>query len=234
MQVTQIALRLAATEAHAGGELRLSQGSEVVARVVSAPAAGGRGLISLAGHVLEAHLPQGLAAGRTISLRVIRADAQQVVVRLQGAAAEHDHEATTRLAGELALRGDGDLLRAALGLSGGTLWLPGGAAAQITVEADDAAADQGPSRAGSGEAAFVLHDPELGAIEVRLRMAAGAVRAGITTPGGVLADRASQGLPELVSSLERATGRPASAAVSERAAGVSPPQPPAGAVDVRA
>jgi hypothetical protein len=231
MQLTQITLQLAAAEARAGGTLRLEPGAPLVARVVAAPTAGGRGLLSLAGHLLEAELPPGLAAGRTLPLRVQRVDAEQLVLRIrpdQG----HDGQAAQRLAGELAVRADGDLLRAALALSGGTLWLPGGPAAELAVEPD--AGEPGRPSGPAGEAAFVLHDPALGAIEVRLSMVEGAVRAQVTTAAGTLSERAQAALPELVAALGRATGRPAAADVAERPPDDPPPTPPPGAVDVHA
>jgi hypothetical protein len=231
MQLTQITLELAVAEARAGGTLRLDRGGALVARVVAAPAAGGHGLLSLAGHLLEARLPPGLEPGRTLPLRVEHVDADRLVLRIRPRA-DDDGQATQRLAGELALRADGDLLRAAIALSGRTVWLPGGPAAELAVEPD--AGEAGRPAGPAGEAAFVLHDPALGAIAVRLAMSEGAVRAHVTTPAGPLTERARAALPELVAALGRATGRPAAAGVGERPADVAPPAPPPGAIDVHA
>jgi hypothetical protein len=232
MNLQQITLRGATADPASGARpLPLAEGKDLVARVVSAPPGGGRGLISLAGVILEARVPAGLAGGQVLHLRVARADAQELVVRIVRDGGEHpDEAATARIAGQLALRGDGDLLRAALGLAGGTLWLPGGAAATMTIEpdADDGAAS---GRSSGGEAAFTLHCPQLGAVEVRLRMAAGGVRAGVVTAPGRLTERAQAALPELVAALERATGRPAAAAVVERPGDAPAPSPPQGAFD---
>jgi hypothetical protein len=234
MQLSQITLKLVAAETRAAAPLRLEVGSQLVARLVSAPAGGGRGLISLAGHLLEAKLPPGLEPGATLPLRVERAGPEQVVVRIvpdPGSGHDHAAAAAQRLAGQLAVRGDGDLLRASLAMTGGTVWLPGGPAAEVEVDPDEEA--KGGAGASSGEAAFVLHDPLLGAIEVRLQMAAGSVRATITTPPGALAERAADGLPELLKALEDATGRQAAAAVTERPPSAPSPRPPQGALDVR-
>ncbi|MGN6378749.1 MAG: hypothetical protein ACTHNU_07340 [Gaiellales bacterium] len=233
MQLNQITLRLAAAELRAAAPLRLDVGSQVVARLVSSPASGGKGLISLAGHLLEAQLPSGLAAGATLRLRVDRADPSQILVRIVAdEAADHDHGAAAqRLAGDLAMRGDGDLLRGALEITGGTVWLPGGPAAEVAVDGDTGAL--GRAGEGAGEAAFVLHDPVLGAIEVRLQMASGSVRASVTTPPGTLTERATEALPELVQALEQATNRPAAAPVGERPASAAVPTSPQGAIDVR-
>jgi hypothetical protein len=102
----------------------------------------------------------------------------------------------------------------------------------VAVEADG----ESPGRAGepSGVAAFCLHSPSLGAIEVRMTMAGGSVRAGVVTSPGTATELADAALPQLIEGLSRATGRPASAAVSERPATVPPPLPPAGRIDVQA
>jgi hypothetical protein len=215
---------------------RLEPGSELVARLVSAPANGGRGLISLAGMILEAQLPAGLLPGQKLHLRVVEARPDQLRVRLVSPGAEPDAttDAVTRLAGELAARGDGALLRAALHLADGSpLWLPGGVAAQIHIdpEAEGDAGGDGPARTPAGEAGFVLHSPELGAIEVRLRMAAGAVRATVVTAAGDAARLAADALPDLVAGLERATGFPAAAAAAPRGPAAPAPPPPQGAFD---
>lgn len=231
MNLEQITLKGATSDPASGARpIALSAGKDLVARVVSAPVAGGRGLISLAGVILEARVPAGLAAGQLLHLRVTRADAEELVVRIVRDTGEHpDQQASSRLAGELALRGDGDLLRIALGLADGPLWLPGGAAATITVEPEDEG--EKDAAGGGGEAAFTLHCPEVGAIEVRLRISAGSVRAGVVTPAGPVAELAETALPELVAGLERATGRPAAAAVLARSASDPAPTPPGGAFD---
>jgi hypothetical protein len=231
----QITLKGAAADPASGARpLALAPGKDLVARVVGAPTGGGRGLIALAGIVLEARLPAGLTAGQTLHLRVLRADARELVVQLRGdgddGEAAGERAATARLAGELAVRGDGELLRAALGLADGPLWLPDGAAATVTVDPDGG--EDGPDRDGSaGEAAFTLHCPRLGALQVRLRLAPGGVRAAVVTPPGALTALAEAGLPDLEAGLRRATGVPATAAVRERPASEPAPAPPGGAFD---
>ncbi len=212
IEVSQITLRLAAAESREAAPLRLEPGAQVVARLVTASAGGGRGLISLAGHLLEARLPSGLQPGTTLPLEVVRADPAQVVVRIVQQAPGSD--------------------QAVAGAVPGTIWLPGGAAVQLSADPDGGSLDD-PGDA-AGEAAFVLHDPVLGAIEVRLRLLPGGVQAAVTTPAGVLADRAADGLPDLISRLGTATGRPAAATACVRPPGVPAPAPPQGAVDVQA
>ena len=111
-----------------------------------------------------------------------------------------------RLAGGLGPRGDGELLRTALGLAGGPLWQPGAAAATVTVE-------------NGSEAAFTLHSPHLGAVEARIRLDAAGVWAAVTTPPGPMTERAAATLPDLVAGLERATGRTGIASVQARRGG---------------
>ena len=215
---------------------RLEPGSDLVARLISAPANGGRGLISLAGMMLEAQLPSGLLPGQKLHLKVVEATPAQLRVRIVTQAGEADEitDTVTKLAGELAARGDGALLRAALHFADGSpLWLPGGVAAQIHIdpEAEGEEGPNGPSRGAAGEAGFVLHSPELGAIEVRLRMAEGGVRATVVTAPGEAARLAADGLPDLVAALERATGRPAAAMAAPREPRAAAPPPPEGAFD---
>jgi hypothetical protein len=71
----------------------------------------------------------------------------------------------------------------------------------------------------------------VGAVEVRLRIGGGGVRAGVVTPPGTLTERAETTLPELLVGLERATGLPAAASVTVRPGSAPPPAPPAGAFD---
>jgi hypothetical protein len=233
MNTEQITLKGASADPASGERpLALSLGKELVARILMTPEGGGHGLISLAGIVLEARLPPGLAAGRTLRLQVTRADAEEFVVKIVGDTPEHlDPAAAGRVAGELALRGDPELLRAALALADGTLWLPGGAAASVTVDPDAEGTGSGRPKGDGGEAAFTLHCPRLGAIEVRLHVGPGGVRAGVVTPPGATSELAEAGLPDLVAALERATGRPATASVSARAASKPAPTPPSGAFD---
>src|SRR6476646_1982613 len=153
MNLEQITLKGAAADPASGARpLALALGKELVARVLAAPEGGGRGLISLAGIALEARVPAGLEAGRALRLQVTRADAEEVVVKIVSDAAEHlDGAAAGRVAGELALRGDPDLLRAALALADGPLWLPGGAAATVTVDPDGHGEGSGSAPAAGGD-----------------------------------------------------------------------------------
>ncbi len=226
--LSAIAIRAVGAASAAGGELRLGEGSEVVARVVALPGAGGRGLISLAGALLAAQLPAGVRAGETLRLRVERADAAEVVLRLLGDEGVRTGEgaAERRFVASLAVSGDGALLRAALELTGGAaLPLPGHAGAEVAVDPDGGVPD-GESRTAH-TARFVLHSPALGPIEVSLRLDAGGVHASVTTDAGAGAAAVDESLPDLVDALRDAAGRPAAATATVRPAGARGPRPPA-------
>src|SRR5690349_9159771 len=226
-------MRLTGELARAARGLALEPGAEMVARVVAAADSSGRGTIALGGAVVQARLPHGVAAGQTLRLQVVRADPSQVVVRIRpDAASPGDAARLAQAAGGLAVSGDGDLLRAAMALAGQQpLWLPDGGAASVEVAPDAAG---GGEQGAAGVAAFVLHSPELGAIEVRIALAPGGVRAGVVTAPGAAAARAQGALGELRDRLAAATGRPAAVAASARPAGVPAPRPPEGRVDVAA
>jgi hypothetical protein len=91
--------------------------------------------------------------------------------------------------------------------------------------------DQITLKGSGGEAALMLHSPLLGAIEIRIRLDAGGVRAVVTTPPGPVTERAAATLPDLVAGLERATGRTGMASVQARRGSQPGPIPPEGACD---
>lgn len=226
------ALKLVQALAGEARTLTLEPGSELAVRVLTAPGAGGMGTITLAGAHLQARLPAGVHPGDELRLVVVRAADGELVARVKRPESA-DPGDVQHLTGQLALSGDGELLRAAVALAqGGPLWLPEGRAAELALDPD--AGDGAGGEAGGGEAAFVLHCPRLGAIEVRLRMAAGGVTAGVVTAAGAAGERAEAALDELVEGLSRATGRPAAAAVRLRPPEQAAPRPPAGRIDARA
>jgi hypothetical protein len=100
----------------------------------------------------------------------------------------------------------------------------------VTVE-PETRSDGAPEQGSGGEATFMLHSPLLGAIEVRIRLDAGGVRAAVTTPPGPATERAGATLPDLVAGLERATGRTGMASVQPRRGRQPGPTPPEGAYD---
>ena len=186
MNLEQITLKGAAADPASGARpLALALGKGLVARVLAAPEGGGRGLISLAGIVLEARVPAGLEAGRALRLQVTRADAEEIVVRIVSDASEHlDGAAAGRVAGGSPCAGDPDLLRAALALADGARCGCPGAAADRDRRPGRPRRGTGIGPAAGGEAAFMLHCPHAGAIEVRLHVGPGGVRAGVVDAAG--------------------------------------------------
>jgi hypothetical protein len=224
-QLQPIALIAKAAVAALAAELQLRVGDELVARVAALPGPDGRGLLSLAGVLHAARLPQGLREGQKLRLQVAGAEEGALVLRLLGE--ESGSASVPRVAGALAVRGDGELLRAALELAGagGALALPDGSSARVAFD------DEPPERKPGGddascEASVLLHSPALGPIEVRVRLDAAGVSAVVGVEPGRAARLAEQGAPELVAALERAASRPATVSVAARAAEEKRPEPP--------
>ncbi|MFL5963072.1 MAG: hypothetical protein ACJ757_09305 [Gaiellaceae bacterium] len=214
MQIATIAVRQLAAGALLQ-ELALRPGADVVGRAVDVRP-DGRGTISIAGALLAARLPKGVAPGDTLALRVVGAVEGELLLRLR----MPNEEASTpgdlaRAAGALAVRGDGDLLKAAVGLQppGLALPLPNGDAVQVRIADEEPAA--GGRREVEGEAAFVLHSALLGTIEVRLTLGGGIVRARVIVEPAA-ADTARAAAPELVAALTRATAARAAVDVAAR------------------
>jgi hypothetical protein len=148
----------------AAAELQLRVGADIVVRVQAAPLEGGKGLISLAGQLLEARLPPNLTAGQTLPVRVAEATEGQIVLRVRDDAGTRSPDTAAHAAGALAVSGDADLVRVATALAppGLALPLPNGDALTLHVDGDEDA-DGGGAKGqgeGDGEAAFVLHSAE--------------------------------------------------------------------------
>lgn len=234
--VTKLTLLGVEDRSSGAGGAQLRDGSEVVVRIVSAQAGGGRGLISLAGRLLEAHLPGGLVAGQRLAVAVDAHSHERVVLRILRQRADTGPEPASRLAAELVVSGDPDLLRAALTLAGpsGAVPLPGGGEASAAVDPDedgDGRDAQAPARAS-----VTLHLPALGAVEIGLALSPAGISATVTTEPGKPADVARAGHAELVAALEHATGRRAIVSVAARGPLEARPAPllPHGWVDVQA
>jgi hypothetical protein len=201
-------------------EIRLRLGAEVAARVVEAAGPDGRGLLSLAGALVRAKLPAGLAAGEKLRLRVAGQEGEQIVLRRIAEEEPAARGVPASAVAELAQRGDGEALRAAVALAGGPIPLPGGRVLVVEPEPDDtpAAAD-----ADGGSVRVVLHTPALGALELRLDLRAGVLDVGVTA-GGDVARAAAEELPALREAVQSSTGVPTRIEVVERR--VAPPAAP--------
>jgi hypothetical protein len=218
MEITTLARQMAGVLLD---ELALRPGTDLVARVAAAPANGGRGVISLAGVLLSAQLPAGLAAGQRLPVRVVRAGGDEVLLKLRPEGVPAEAVATSRplaqAAGTLAVTGDGQLLRVADGLAqtGLALPLPNGDA--LTLQVADEAPEQGGEGASApdGAASFVLHSAALGPIEARLRLTGGALAIEIVVEPSAR-QRFAAAVPALVEALERANTAPALVGVEAR------------------
>lgn len=189
MQLSPITAKLLLATAFAVEETSLRPGSEVVARVMTAPPGGGAGLLSLAGAKVHARVPPGLTEGQKLTLTVVGlSESGEVILR-----ARHD--------GERVEDAEDALFRVT-----GWIPLPGEAAAQIAVRPDEEG-DGGEERRESGEAVVTVDGAALGPIELRLRLAGGALRVSVTVSAPAL-EGAEAARRELATSLERGTGLP--------------------------
>ncbi|HEV7641644.1 MAG TPA: hypothetical protein VGO39_12325 [Gaiellaceae bacterium] len=224
MQIPTVAVRQLAAGALLQ-ELALRPGADVVGRAVEVRP-DGRGTISIAGALLAARLPKGVAPGDTLPLRVVGAVNGEMLLRVRTSKEEALAPGElARAAGALAVHGDGELLKAAVALQppGLALPLPNGDAAVVRIA--DEQPTGGGRREAEGEAAFVLHSAVLGAIEVRLALGGGIVRARVVVePDAAKAARAAA--PELVNALARATSARAAVDVAERTEDEARPERP--------
>lgn len=225
-QIAAILLKAVAAAADAP-ELPLRPGAEVVVRVVEAPQDGGRGVVSLAGRLLEARLPPNLAAGSTLPLKVVEATAEQVVLRVRDDAQPRTGDQLGHAAGALAVSGEPQLVRVADALAppGLALPLPNGDALELRVDPDEASEQDDRGGEGGAEAAFVLHSAELGPIEVRVRLDGSTVAAAVSVDERALPD-ARAALPALTAALARVSGTVPRVSVAARAGGDEVPSPP--------
>jgi Flagellar hook-length control protein FliK len=168
-------------------DLVLRPGMALAARVLER--AGGHGVILLAGVPLAAELPEAIAAGDRLRLRVAEVSAERVVLRLV------------------------DQPPAGLAPAPGTqLPLPDGRAAGVAVEERE-----GSGQGGGREAVTLRYDsPHLGPLGLRLELDAGAVSATVAAAAGEPAELARAAAEELRAALAEATGRPASVRIVER------------------
>jgi len=200
-------------------------GADVVLTVREAPPEGGRGVVSLAGLILQVRLPAGLLAGQTLAARVVEATPEQLVFRLHAGETEAALPTSqAHAAGALAVAGQPELLRAAVALAppGLALPLPNGDALSLAVGDEHEQGDE-PAADGEAQAGFVLHSAALGPIEVRIRTGPGGITAGVVVDSPTL-QHAISAAPELARMLELATGEAATVGVTARTAG-RPPAP---------
>lgn len=162
-------------------ELMLRPGGMLAARVVD------RSSISIAGIVLAATLPEDVAAGQTLRLRIDEATPERLLLRVMDESAQAPPAAA--------------------------LPLPGGAQARVRVEEEEA---EGGPDGGPPAVTLSYESPALGRLDLRLELPAGGVTAVVAAPAGDSAQRAGAAADALRGALEGATGRAAQVHVFPR------------------
>jgi hypothetical protein len=175
--------------------LALTPGRAMMARVVSADEGSG-GTLAIAGYLLDASLPRGMAAGQTLRLLVREVDSERVLL----AVAPYEVPAPMPTAPPVGLAQP--------------VSLPGGGELRVLEDGgEEGGAGGGP---GSHALALALHLPGLGALELRFGLDPASVRAAIVTDSGAPFERAQAQTGELREALTRACERPATVTVSAR------------------
>ena len=170
-----------------GAELRVAPGRALMARVVNVNP-GGRGSLSIAGALIEAKLPPGVAAGQDLRLVVRHVSPERVVLGLSGEAGA----AAAPQAAEL----------------------PGGG----TVRVSEREASRPGESGGTGRhvLALVYDAPALGAVDLRFELDPQSLRVSAVLGAGEPVERAEQRAGELRDALSEAVGRPVTVEVTPR------------------
>ena len=166
-------------------DVTLREGSSVMARVASRGEQ--HGVLVLAGIPLTAQLPDGVAAGATLKLRVEEVTPERVVLRMDGQAVD------PLTAGPPPPRPDAPRVA----VVEAPRRPPGG---------DD----------GSASVALSFASPVLGRIDLRIDLASRAVQVGVEAPPGRAFDAADGAAERLRATVEGALERPASVRVTPR------------------
>jgi len=189
-------------------DLRLREGTTLVGRVLERH--GAHGLLALAAALVVAALPDELAAGARVRLAVADLSGEQVVLRV----VEHLAAAEAGLPAPAPAPGAPAPGAAPLGVPV-PVPLPGGLQARVTVTERDARGPDGePLEPGTASVALLYDSPRHGRIELRLAVAADAVRATVGAPSDSFAALAGERAGELRAALAQALGRLGDVAVT--------------------
>jgi hypothetical protein len=184
-----IAVDIRLIRAVVGAELRIAPGRALMARVVSADAAG-RGSLSIAGALVDAKLPKGVQAGQELRLTVRDVSPERVVLGLSDKTAPASPPLTAAP-------------------------LPGGGSVQVT-ERDPRASGGGGAAADRHALALVYNAPTLGPVDLRFELDPQSLRLSATLAAGESVQRAEVAAGALRDALSEALGRPVSVEVSAR------------------
>jgi hypothetical protein len=179
-----------------GDALRLNPGRGLMARVMVADGSG-RGVINIAGVVLEAELPRHIRAGEQVRLVVRHLDEQRVVLEIAHPGAAPAQAGDVPQAPPIAVP------------------LPGGGHVRV---ADEEPQDAGGRATGSGGQTVALRydAPALGPVDLRFELHPGGLRVIVAATPGVPLSLASDQAQSLQSALNAAGDRPAAVHVVPR------------------
>lgn len=158
-------------------ELPLWPGRVLAARVLER--SGDRGLLALAGTVLEARLPEGVKEGDHLRLRVTRQAAQELVLRVVEEAPAQSTSAPAAPTPASAFA---------------AVTLPGGLLVSRDPNGEGEARGERPQRRA---VSLVLHSPRLGELHLRAELLAGRLRARVAAEPGTVLEAARARLPAL-------------------------------------
>jgi hypothetical protein len=176
--------------------LRLNPGRGLMARVMAADGAG-RGVINIAGAVIEAQLPLHVRAGEQVRLVVRHLDEQRVVLELahSGSGAPQAPDTASP--------------------PPGVVTLPGGGQLRVDQDAPEARSPDS-ARPGAQTVALRYDAPALGTLDLRFELDAGGLRVHVAAAPGPAFARAQAGSETLRQALSESAERPVSVTVSAR------------------
>lgn len=196
MQPLAIDLRLLAETGAPG--IRLAPGRGLMARVMAADG-NGRGVLNIAGAVIEAELPRHVRAGEELRLVVRHLEAGRVVLELAQAPPQTPPAVAPPVAPTVA-----------------PVDLPGGGSLRV-VEDDESAGAGGESRSPDHHTLALRYDTTtLGTLELRFELDSSALRVRIEPADATAAALAAEQAEELRTALTERAGRAVTVTVVPR------------------
>lgn len=188
MQPLSIDLRLLSEMPGSG--LRLTPGRGLMARVMQADGSG-RGVLNIAGAVIEAQLPRHIRAGEQLRLVVRHLDAQRVVL-------------------ELPREGEGPVAAPAAAP------LPGGGQLRVLPDEEGDGGEAGGREPGAQTVGLSYDAPTLGPLDLRFELGPTRLRVIVAAAPGPALELARAQSAELREALAQTADRPVTVTVSAR------------------
>jgi hypothetical protein len=185
-----IAVDIRLIRAVVGAEMRIAPGRGLMARVVTADAAG-RGSLSIAGTLIDAKLPKGVRAGQELRLTVRDVNAERIVLTLS------DRNMPASPAAVHAAP------------------MPGGGTVQVG-ERDPGGPGGGGATPDRHSLALVYDAPALGPVDLRFELDPQTLRLSATFSAGEPVQHAQAAAGALRDALSDALGRPVNVEISTR------------------